>query len=306
MSSAPGGQGPVATITIGQPSFGPSQVIQQAVAALLAASPGESLHTYTPKGFLPPSAGHPIVGNVNIETGTPKFAGQSVTLAPKAQGIVLTGVTAARITGHAANQYGPLELLAGNGGNDTIIGGGGSGTIVSGTGENRIRTGPGSMDVYSFGSDRISTGAGFHDVEAFANATVQGGSGLLTFTDSSSNPDPPCTVAFAKASTSWNPAPVEILSEPKLYTSMLPGPVLMRFSPVPDTMVPLPPPPMIVSLPPLPASSSSGPYWLAAWPVIRAAVTPVRTMPCAFGASVTDCPANFGVPVSMLTLPTIG
>ncbi|HLY55462.1 MAG TPA: hypothetical protein VKS60_07900 [Stellaceae bacterium] len=174
--------------------------INSGINNLLTAVGTKTVHVYTPRVLAAPAAGlgaavpnvrayplldHPLPGVVNIENGAPLFSGESVTLQTKAQGIVLTGSTAARIVGHAANQYSPIELLVGNDGNDTIAGGGGSGTIVSSSGRNKIHTGSGDVVVYSHGAgDVIKAGGGIDNVDAYGTATVVGGSGILIFTDS--------------------------------------------------------------------------------------------------------------------------
>jgi Ca2+-binding RTX toxin-like protein len=147
----------------------------------------DSLNVYTPgslgsvsRGASP--AGKAILGAVNILNGTPT-EGESITLGPKAQSIILTGTTDARIVGHAANQYGSAELLIGNSGNDTIQGGGGSGSIFGGSGANFIRTGGGNVLVNVLGTDTVYTGAGADVVETEGTATVHAGAGLTVFTD---------------------------------------------------------------------------------------------------------------------------
>ncbi|HLY57182.1 MAG TPA: hypothetical protein VKS60_16585 [Stellaceae bacterium] len=171
-----------------------STEINQGLAKIIAVTPSTSVFVYTPGNLSNPGAGtrfgrvptvHAAPGAINVEQGAPTQAGQQITLQGKAQGIVLTGSTSARLVGHVANQFGSVELLVGNEGSDTIGGGGGSGTIISGSGTNKIHAGSGDMVVYSHGSaDTIKGGAGIDNVDAFGSATVTAGSGLLVFTDS--------------------------------------------------------------------------------------------------------------------------
>jgi len=162
-------------------------------AAQHIASP--SLNIFTPGSLAAPTpaqaairgaTGTPLIGDVNIANGSPLTAGELAKLAPRVQGLVLTGTTSARMLGHVANFFATTELLVGNLGNDTIRGGGGSGTIISGSGANVIRTGNGDMLVSSGGKDAIRTGTGTDQVAAFGSATVVAGSGLTVFTDEGS------------------------------------------------------------------------------------------------------------------------
>jgi Ca2+-binding RTX toxin-like protein len=129
-----------------------------------------------------PPESKPIKGAVNIEYGTPA-ENQTVELARKAQGVVLTGTTDALVVGHAANHWGTREALFGNDGNDTIRGGGGSGIITGGTGANQVHTGKGSFLINLQGNDTVFTGAGSNVVETIGSATVHGGSGFTVFMD---------------------------------------------------------------------------------------------------------------------------
>ena len=199
MSSVKGGKGPASTITIGSnvnPTLAKllTQEINAGLAQIVAVTPSTSVFVYTPGNLAKPSVGtrfshlpkHPPSPKTttNIENGAPTSAGETITLAGKAAGIVLTGTVSARIVGHGSTAHIPLELLVGNEGNDTISGAGGSGTIISGSGANLIHAGSGDMVVYSHGTDVIKGGSGIDNIDAFGSATVTAGSGFTVFTDS--------------------------------------------------------------------------------------------------------------------------
>jgi hypothetical protein len=189
-------------IVVPQPlvdSVGPSQqptldAAIQILGADVAATQGVTdppLNIFTPAALSPPSGSAlrpaapagAIVGEVNIANGAPETSGETITLAPKVQGIVLSGSVGAAILGHAANGYAATELLVGNAGNDTIWAGGGSGTIISGSGGNVIHASHGNVLVSSGGGDSIFTGRGNSTVQAYGSATVHAGAGTTTFID---------------------------------------------------------------------------------------------------------------------------